>query len=123
MLNSMLNVIGMGGSDAPATPAQPAFTNDEDSDYEISCNRVILALGQSPDVAVFPEGTEVRESANLLGVLETPVFAIGDLASQDGTVTAAIGSGRRAATSRPHEDRSAGRPHPARNGRVSQDGS
>ena len=68
-----------------------------DSDFELACHRVILALGQSPDVSVFPEGTEVREGSQLLGLLETPLFAIGDLATQDGTVAAAIGSGRRAA--------------------------
>ena len=68
-----------------------------DSDFELTCNRVILALGQSPDVSVFPEGTEVREGTQLLGLLETPLFAIGDLATHDGTIAAAIGSGRRAA--------------------------
>ncbi len=68
-----------------------------DSDFGIDCHRVILALGQSPDLSVFPEGTEVREGEQLLGLLETPVFAIGDLASGDGTVAAAIGSGRRSA--------------------------
>lgn len=68
-----------------------------DSDFELACHRVILALGQSPDVSVFPEGTEVREGSQLLGLLETPLFAIGDLATRDGTVAAAIGSGRRAA--------------------------
>jgi 2-oxoacid:acceptor oxidoreductase gamma subunit (pyruvate/2-ketoisovalerate family) len=67
------------------------------SDYQVGCHRIILALGQSPDMAVFPEGTEVREGAELLGVLETPVYAVGDLATNDGTVAAAIGSGRRAA--------------------------
>jgi 2-oxoacid:acceptor oxidoreductase gamma subunit (pyruvate/2-ketoisovalerate family) len=67
------------------------------SDYAVGCHRVILALGQSPDLAVFPEGTEVREGTELLGVLETPVYAVGDLATNDGTVAAAIGSGRRAA--------------------------
>jgi len=67
------------------------------SDFEIPCHRVILALGQSPDVSVFPEGTEVREGHQLLGLLETPLFAIGDLATRDGTVAAAIGSGRRSA--------------------------
>lgn len=67
------------------------------SDFELGCHRVILALGQSPDLAVFPEGTEVREGEELLGLLETPVFAVGDLATGDGTVAAAIGSGRRAA--------------------------
>ncbi len=68
-----------------------------ESDFEIPCHRVILALGQSPDVSVFPEGTEVREGSQLLGLLETPVFAIGDLATGDGTVAGAIGSGRRSA--------------------------
>ena len=69
----------------------------EGSDFELACHRVILALGQSPDLQVFPEGTEVREGDRLLGMLETPVFAVGDLASAEGTVAAAIGSGRRAA--------------------------
>ncbi len=69
----------------------------EGSDFELACDRVILALGQSPDLAVFPEGTEVREERQLLGLLETPVYAIGDLATRDGTVAGAIGSGRRAA--------------------------
>jgi NADPH-dependent glutamate synthase beta subunit-like oxidoreductase len=68
-----------------------------DSDFDLTCHRVILALGQSPDLSVFPEGTEVREGTQLLGLLETPVFAIGDLATRDGTVAAAIGSGRRTA--------------------------
>jgi 2-oxoacid:acceptor oxidoreductase gamma subunit (pyruvate/2-ketoisovalerate family) len=68
-----------------------------ESDFELACHRLILALGQSPDVSVFPEGTEVREGAQLLGLLETPLFAIGDLATREGTVAAAIGSGRRSA--------------------------
>jgi 2-oxoacid:acceptor oxidoreductase gamma subunit (pyruvate/2-ketoisovalerate family) len=69
----------------------------EGSDFELPCHRVILALGQSPDLRVFPEGTEVREGDRLLGMLETPIFAVGDLATGDGTVAGAIGSGRRAA--------------------------
>ncbi len=67
------------------------------SDFDLSCHRIILALGQSPDVSVFPEGTEVREGTQLLGLLETPVFAVGDLATREGTVAGAIGSGRRSA--------------------------
>jgi len=67
------------------------------SEYRVACHRVILALGQSPDLMVFPEGTEVREGADLLVLLETPVYAVGDLANSEGTVSAAIGSGRRAA--------------------------
>jgi 2-oxoacid:acceptor oxidoreductase gamma subunit (pyruvate/2-ketoisovalerate family) len=67
------------------------------SDFELECDRLLLALGQSPELSVFPEGTEVHEGEELIGTLQTPVFAIGDLATNDGTVTAAIGSGRRAA--------------------------
>ncbi len=67
------------------------------SDFELACSRVILALGQSADLSVFPDGTEVRDGERLLGLLEKPVFAIGDLATGDGTVASAIGSGRRAA--------------------------
>jgi 2-oxoacid:acceptor oxidoreductase gamma subunit (pyruvate/2-ketoisovalerate family) len=66
-------------------------------DFDLHCDRVLLALGQSAELSIFPEGTEVHEDEDLLGVLETPVFAVGDLATYDGTVTAAIGSGRRAA--------------------------
>jgi len=68
-----------------------------DSGFILPCTRVILALGQSPDLSVFPEGTEVREGSDLIGLLENPVFAVGDLATGDGTVAGAIGSGRRAA--------------------------
>jgi 2-oxoacid:acceptor oxidoreductase gamma subunit (pyruvate/2-ketoisovalerate family) len=67
------------------------------SEFAVACNRIILALGQSPDLSVFPEGTEVREGERLIGLLETPVYAVGDLANNEGTVAAAIGSGRRAA--------------------------
>jgi 2-oxoacid:acceptor oxidoreductase gamma subunit (pyruvate/2-ketoisovalerate family) len=67
------------------------------SDFEIHSDRVLLALGQSPELSIFPEGTEVHEGDALIGILQTPVFATGDLATNDGTVTAAIGSGRRAA--------------------------
>jgi NADPH-dependent glutamate synthase beta subunit-like oxidoreductase len=67
------------------------------SDFAVACHRIVLALGQSPDMSVFPEGTEVREDGQLIGLLETPVYAVGDLTTNDGTVAASIGSGRRAA--------------------------
>ena len=69
------------------------------SEFEVPCTRVILALGQAPDPSVFPEGTVIREGEMLLGVTHSPVYAVGDLATQGGTVAAAIGSGRRAALS------------------------
>ena len=39
----------------------------------------------------------MHEGDKLIGTLQTPVFAVGDVATWDGTVTAAIGSGRRVA--------------------------
>ena len=82
---------------APDASGRRSPVEIPDSDYALGCHKVILALGQSPDLSVFPEGTEVREGAKLLGLLETPVYAVGDLATNDGTVAAAIGSGRRVA--------------------------
>lgn len=76
---------------------RPVPIETEDAQFEVRCDRVILALGQSPDLSVFPEGAEVRDGQALLGLTGAPVFAGGDLATNDGTVTAAIGSGRRAA--------------------------
>lgn len=63
----------------------------------LPCDRVILALGQTGDLSLFPEGSEVRDGEGLIGLTGAPIFAGGDLASNEGTVAAAIGSGRKAA--------------------------
>ena len=75
----------------------PVPIESEDAQFEVRCDRVILALGQTPDLSVFPEGSDVREGRALLGLTGAPIFAGGDFATNDGTVTAAVGSGRRAA--------------------------
>lgn len=75
---------------------------------ELSCDHVLLALGQSVDLSLLPESWQlvwdpVAEEVDFErgSVLEDgaplPVFAAGDLATGEGTVTHAIGSGRRAA--------------------------
>lgn len=69
----------------------------EGSDFDLVCDRVLLALGQSQEMSIFPEGTEIRDGKIVVGTLQTPMYAIGDLATWDGTVTAAIGNGRRVA--------------------------
>jgi ferredoxin len=68
-----------------------------DSDFDVSFTRLILALGQSADLSLFPENTDVREGEPLPGPFASPVYVLGDLATGEGTVAAAIGSGRRAA--------------------------
>lgn len=76
---------------------RPVPIESEDAQFELRCDRVIAALGQSPDLTVFPEGTDVRDGEQLVGLAGCPIFAGGDFATNDGTVTAAIGSGHRAA--------------------------
>jgi len=86
----------LGEPDASGRRA-PVPIESEDAQFEVRCDKVILALGQTPDLSIFPEGAEVREDGRLLGLTGAPVLAGGDLATNEGTVTAAIGSGRRAA--------------------------
>ncbi|MCC6669885.1 MAG: 2-oxoacid:acceptor oxidoreductase family protein [Planctomycetes bacterium] len=63
----------------------------------IVCDHVLLALGQSADLSLLPEGWTVQDGRVHRAGEALPVFAAGDLATGDGTVTHAIGSGRRAA--------------------------
>jgi len=58
---------------------------------------VILALGQSNDISILPEGSVIREGEALLGLSGAPFFLGGDFATNEGTVSAAIGCGARAA--------------------------
>jgi NADPH-dependent glutamate synthase beta subunit-like oxidoreductase/Pyruvate/2-oxoacid:ferredoxin oxidoreductase delta subunit len=76
---------------------RPVPEVSEDAYFDIRCDRVILALGQSNDLSILPEGSAVHEGKNLLGLTGAPVFGCGDFATNEGTVAAAIGSGRRAA--------------------------
>jgi 2-oxoacid:acceptor oxidoreductase gamma subunit (pyruvate/2-ketoisovalerate family) len=86
----------LGEPDESGRP-RPIPETSEDAHFDIACDRVILALGQSRDLSVLPEGGEVREDGKLLGLTGAPVFAGGDFATNEGTVTAAIGSGHMAA--------------------------
>ena len=63
----------------------------------LSCDFVLLALGQSADLALLPAGWRLEAGRIFDGAAPLPVFAAGDVATGDGTVTHAIGDGRRAA--------------------------
>jgi 2-oxoacid:acceptor oxidoreductase gamma subunit (pyruvate/2-ketoisovalerate family) len=86
----------LGEPDESGRP-RPIPETSEDAFFDVHCDKVILALGQSSDLAILPEGAEIRHGEALLGLTGAPVFAGGDFATNDGTVTAAIGSGRKAA--------------------------
>jgi 2-oxoacid:acceptor oxidoreductase gamma subunit (pyruvate/2-ketoisovalerate family)/2-oxoacid:acceptor oxidoreductase delta subunit (pyruvate/2-ketoisovalerate family) len=68
-----------------------------DRTVQISCDHVLLALGQGADLSLLPTGWELRQERIHLDEKPLNVFAAGDLATGDGTVTHAIGSGRRIA--------------------------
>jgi ferredoxin len=65
--------------------------------FDLPCDLVILALGQSHDISILPEGSEIKEGEALLGLSGAPFFVGGDFATNEGTVSAAIGCGVRAA--------------------------
>ncbi|MFA6957240.1 MAG: 2-oxoacid:acceptor oxidoreductase family protein [Thermoanaerobaculia bacterium] len=75
----------------------PVVDDSPDAQFVIECDKVVLALGQSADLSIIGEGAEIRENGRLLGLAEAPIFLGGDFGKNDGTVTAAIGSGRLAA--------------------------
>ncbi|MBK9118034.1 MAG: 2-oxoacid:acceptor oxidoreductase family protein [Phycisphaerales bacterium] len=86
----------LGAPDASGRRS-PVPLESEDAVYDVRCDRVILALGQSADLSIFPEGCNVRSDGQLTGLTGCPIFAGGDLATNEGTVTAAIGNGCAAA--------------------------
>lgn len=76
---------------------RPVPDTSEDALFDLRCDRLILALGQTSNISILPEGSEVREDGNLLGLSGAPIFAGGDFATYEGTVSGAIGSGRKGA--------------------------
>ena len=62
------------------------------------CDRVLLALGQSPDTSLLPFDWELRGEQVFHACEPLPVFACGDVATREGTVVHAIGDGHRVAT-------------------------
>jgi 2-oxoacid:acceptor oxidoreductase gamma subunit (pyruvate/2-ketoisovalerate family) len=86
----------LGPPDDSGRPRPIADTSPE-SRFDLRCDLVILALGQSHDISILPEGAEIKEGEALLGLSGAPVFLGGDFATNEGTVSAAIGCGVRAA--------------------------
>ena len=64
------------------------------SDFEIPCDRVILAIGQAADLSLLPDEAQLSTRQPIETDGEAPVYPAGDLLTNEGTVTAAIGCGR-----------------------------
>ncbi len=63
----------------------------------LTANRILLALGQANDHDLLPTGWSVRAGRAYHGEEALAVYFAGDCAGGEGTVTHAIGSGRKAA--------------------------
>ena len=66
----------------------------EGSEFSLPCDHLILALGQAADLSLLPANAELSRARPIEREVEAPVYAAGDLLTNEGTVTAAIGCGR-----------------------------
>jgi NADPH-dependent glutamate synthase beta subunit-like oxidoreductase len=64
------------------------------SEFDLPCDRVILAVGQAADLSLLPKDAELSDQHPIEQDAEAPVYPAGDLLTNEGTVTAAIGCGR-----------------------------
>jgi 2-oxoacid:acceptor oxidoreductase gamma subunit (pyruvate/2-ketoisovalerate family)/2-oxoacid:acceptor oxidoreductase delta subunit (pyruvate/2-ketoisovalerate family) len=86
----------------------------------IACDKVLLALGQKADLALLPAGWRVRGERAFQDERPLAVWFAGDCATGDGTVTHAIGNGRRIALAALAALDGAGRDGAGRDGTVEQ---
>jgi len=64
------------------------------SEFELPCDRVILAIGQAADLSLLPPDATLSPTQPVTCDGSAPVYPAGDLLTNEGTVTAAIGCGR-----------------------------
>ncbi len=64
------------------------------TEFELPCDRVILAVGQAADLSLLPGDAVLSKEQPIESEGEAPVYPAGDLLTNEGTVTAAIGCGR-----------------------------
>ncbi|MEI6449632.1 MAG: FAD-dependent oxidoreductase [Actinomycetes bacterium] len=86
----------LGEPDESGRPRPTAVDGDE-ALVEMSCDRLLLAVGQDGDLSLFPPPEASFRGPLSLESASAVVFVCGDLVGGEGTVSAAIGSGRRAA--------------------------
>jgi 2-oxoacid:acceptor oxidoreductase delta subunit (pyruvate/2-ketoisovalerate family) len=85
--------VEMGPPDASGR-RRPVVTDRTSS---MACDHVLLALGQSADQGLLPEGAVIVDGRVHVGGQPTNVHACGDFSTGEGTVSHAIGDGRRTA--------------------------
>jgi 2-oxoacid:acceptor oxidoreductase gamma subunit (pyruvate/2-ketoisovalerate family)/2-oxoacid:acceptor oxidoreductase delta subunit (pyruvate/2-ketoisovalerate family) len=85
--------VEMGEPDASGR-RRPVVT---DRTSAMTCDHVLLALGQSADMGLLPAGATIEDGRVHMAGVPTRIYACGDYATGEGTVAHAIGDGRRAA--------------------------
>ncbi|MDE1986429.1 MAG: FAD-dependent oxidoreductase [Alphaproteobacteria bacterium] len=85
--------VGAGTPDASGR-RRPVVTQNTST---MVCDKVLLALGQKSELDLLPDGWTMRDGRAWHGDRTLPVWFAGDCATGDGTVTHAIGNGRRTA--------------------------
>ena len=88
--------MALGEPDESGRP-RPTAVEGDDALVEVSCDRLLLAVGQDGDLSLFPTAVETFRGPLFVDGAPAPIYVCGDLAGGEGTVSAAIGSGRRAA--------------------------
>ncbi|MHC4927136.1 MAG: FAD-dependent oxidoreductase, partial [Planctomycetota bacterium] len=77
----------------PDESGKPAFTPIEGSEFEVSCQQVILAIGQTPDKTIIPDGAEITDDHQ---TSQAGLFVAGDFAMGNGDVINAVADGKAA---------------------------
>ena len=78
----------------PDESGKPSFTPIDGSEFDMPCQRLILAIGQSPDMTIFPEGVEITGDHK---TSQDGMFVAGDFAMGNGDVIHAVADGKEAA--------------------------
>ena len=88
--------MALGEPDESGRP-RPRAVEGEDALVEVSCDRLLLAVGQDGDLSLLPPAVESFRGPLFVDGAQAPIYVCGDLAGGEGTVSAAIGGGRRVA--------------------------
>ena len=78
----------------PDDSGKPSFTTIEGSEFDVPCQTLIFAIGQSPDTTILPGGVEHTEAQN---TTQAGLFVAGDFAMGNGDVINAVADGKAAA--------------------------
>ena len=78
----------------PDASGKPSFTTIEGSAFDVPCQTLIFAIGQSPDTTILPDGIENTDNHQ---TTQKGLFVAGDFEMGNGDVIHAVADGKQAA--------------------------